>query len=101
MQTIRAHLYVKKIGIRIGMLKGADLVPAHDLAMSQWAEMPYSAISVSLQDALQFLRRADFTLDAPKGWKSLSYLNCRLGWVKILPNRINNYYPNNWRILNY
>ena len=101
MQTIRAHLYVKKMGIRIGMLKGTDLVPAHDLAMSQWSEMPYTDVAVNLQDALQFLRRADFTLDAPKGWHSLSYLNCRLGWVKILPNRINNYYPNTWRILNY
>jgi 16S rRNA C967 or C1407 C5-methylase (RsmB/RsmF family)/NOL1/NOP2/fmu family ribosome biogenesis protein len=101
LQTIRAHLYVKKIGMRIGILKGKDLVPAHDLAMSQWAKMPYADISVALPDALQFLRRADFSVDAPKGWHSISYMNCRLGWVKILPNRLNNYYPNSWRILNY
>jgi 16S rRNA C967 or C1407 C5-methylase (RsmB/RsmF family)/NOL1/NOP2/fmu family ribosome biogenesis protein len=101
LQTIRAHLYVKKMGMRIGTLKGADLVPAHDLAMSQWAQMPYSDLSVELPDALQFLRRADFSLDGPKGWHSISYMNCRLGWVKILPNRLNNYYPNSWRILNY
>lgn len=101
LQTIRAHLYVKKMGMRIGILKGADLVPAHDLAMSQWDKMPYSDISVDLPDALQFLRRADFKLDAPKGWHSLSYMNCRLGWVKVLTNRLNNYYPNTWRILNY
>jgi NOL1/NOP2/fmu family ribosome biogenesis protein len=24
-----------------------------------------------------------------------------LGWAKLLPNRVNNYYPNEWRILNY
>jgi 16S rRNA C967 or C1407 C5-methylase (RsmB/RsmF family)/NOL1/NOP2/fmu family ribosome biogenesis protein len=101
LQTIRAHLYVKKIGMRIGVLKGSDLVPAHDLAMSQWTTMPYENIELSLQDALQFLRRADFQLNGPKGWHSISYMNCRLGWVKILPNRLNNYYPNTWRILNY
>jgi NOL1/NOP2/fmu family ribosome biogenesis protein len=101
LQTIRAHLYVKKIGMRIGVLKGSDLVPAHDLAMSQWATMPYENMEVELSDALQFLRRADFQLNGPKGWHSISYMNCRLGWVKILPNRLNNYYPNTWRILNY
>ncbi len=101
LQTIRAHLYVKKMGMRIGSLKGADLVPAHDLVMSQWSEMPYADISVELPEALQFLRRADFQLNGPKGWHSISYMNCRLGWVKILPNRLNNYYPNTWRILNY
>lgn len=101
LQTIRAHLYVKKMGMRIGILKGHDLVPSHDLAMSQWAEMPYEDISVELEDALQFLRRADFTLTGPKGWHSICYMNCRLGWVKVLPNRLNNYYPNTWRILNY
>ncbi len=101
LQTIRAKLYVKKMGMRIGALKGVDLVPAHDLAMSQWSTMPYPDISVELSDALQFLRRADFQLNGPKGWHSISYMNCRLGWVKILPNRLNNYYPNSWRILNY
>jgi len=101
LQTIRAHLYVKKMGMRLGVLKGNDLVPAHDLAMSQWETMPYPDLAIDLPEALQFLRRADFTLDAPKGWHSLSYMNCRLGWVKILPNRLNNYYPNSWRILNY
>lgn len=101
LQTIRAHLYVKKMGMRIGSLKGVDLVPAHDLVMSQWSEMPYADISVELPEALQFLRRADFQLNGPKGWHSISYMNCRLGWVKILPNRLNNYYPNTWRILNY
>jgi NOL1/NOP2/fmu family ribosome biogenesis protein len=101
LQTIRAHLYVKKIGLRIGELKGTDLVPAHDLAMSQWTTMPYENIEVALSDALQFLRRADFQLNGSKGWHSISYMNCRLGWVKILPNRLNNYYPNTWRILNY
>ena len=101
LQTIRAHLYVKKMGMRIGILKGRDLVPSHDLAMCQWAQMPYEDISVELNDALQFLRRADFTLTGSKGWHSISYMNCRLGWVKVLPNRLNNYYPNTWRILNY
>lgn len=101
LQTIRAHLYVKKLGMRIGTLKGRDLVPSHDLAMSQWETMPYEDVPIPLQDALQFLRRADFTLTGQKGWHSISYLNCRLGWVKCLPNRLNNYYPNAWRILNY
>lgn len=101
-QTIRAHLYVKKIGMHVGSIKGTDLVPAHDLALCHWTALPYEEVSVDLPTALAFLRRTDFTLTTSnKGWTCLSYLNIRLGWVKILPNRINNYYPNSWRILNY
>ncbi|WP_462243937.1 methyltransferase RsmF C-terminal domain-like protein [Ferruginibacter sp.] len=35
-----------------------------------------------------------------KGWALISYRQLSLGWVKILSNRINNYYPKEWRILN-
>ena len=99
--TILSQLYVKKMGITLGAIKGKDFIPAHSLAMSQWEALPYEGQEVDLETALNYLRRTDFTLPAGKGWKWLTYLDIPLGWVKQLPNRSNNYYPNEWRILNY
>ncbi|WP_332911045.1 methyltransferase RsmF C-terminal domain-like protein [Algoriphagus boritolerans] len=34
----------------------------------------------------------------PIGWVLLTYQNLPLGWVKNLGNRVNNYFPKEWRI---
>ena len=101
LQIIASHLYIKKMGMTIGAIKGKDLIPSHDLAMSCWENLPYDATEINLETALQYLRRADLTIEGKKGWVLLRYMNIGLGWIKALPNRSNNYYPNEWRILNY
>jgi 16S rRNA C967 or C1407 C5-methylase (RsmB/RsmF family)/NOL1/NOP2/fmu family ribosome biogenesis protein len=95
------HLYIKKMGLSLGEIKGADLIPSHALAMSTWSNLPYQTLEVDEATALQYLRRADLHLPTGKGWHTLTFKNIRLGWAKLLPNRSNNYYPNEWRILNY
>jgi 16S rRNA C967 or C1407 C5-methylase (RsmB/RsmF family)/NOL1/NOP2/fmu family ribosome biogenesis protein len=99
--SLLKNLYVKKMGLAIGTLKGADLIPAHALAMSNWKNLPYQTMELDEATALQYLRRADLNLPGGKGWHALQFKNIRLGWAKLLPNRSNNYYPNDWRILNY
>jgi len=99
--TLLKNLYVKKMGLAIGSIKGADLIPAHALAMSHWKNLPFQIMEVDETTALQYLRRADLNLPGGKGWHAIQYKNTRLGWAKLLPNRSNNYYPNEWRILNY
>ena len=95
------NLYVKKLGIDLGEIKGKDLIPAHALAMSNWSYLPYDRIHVDHITALQYLRRADLVLHGNKGWQAVCYQNIPLGWAKLLPNRTNNYYPTEWRILKY
>jgi NOL1/NOP2/fmu family ribosome biogenesis protein len=34
------------------------------------------------------------------GWAVVTYRSLPLGWIKLLQNRVNNYYPKEWRILN-
>ena len=99
--TLLKNLYVKKMGMAIGSLKGADLIPAHALAMSTWSHLPFETVEVDEATALQYLRRADLHLPGGKGWHAVTFKNTRLGWAKLLPNRSNNYYPNEWRILKY
>ena len=100
-KALLKNLYVKKLGIDIGEIKGKDLIPAHALAMSNWDNLPYGRVQVDEPTALQYLRRADLILEGEKGWQAVYYQNIRLGWAKLLPNRTNNYYPPAWRILKY
>ena len=100
-KALLKNLYVKKLGLDIGEIKGKDLIPAHALAMSSWEQLPYGRIEVDEATALQYLRRADLILTGVNGWQAVSYQQIILGWAKLLPNRTNNYYPTEWRILKY
>jgi NOL1/NOP2/sun family putative RNA methylase len=96
-----SSLYIKKAGIRMGTVIRDELIPHHELALSTITNSHVPACEVELGTALQYLRKQDIKIDtAIKGWALIKYLQLPLGWVKILPNRINNYYPASWRILN-
>lgn len=97
---LQKKLYLRKAGVTIGSLKGKDLVPDHELALSLLLNNKISSINVNKEQALQFLKRKDLTLsESAKGWSKIHYCGINLGWVKVLHNRVNNYYPVNWRIL--
>lgn len=101
LKALLKNLYIKKIGLAIGEIKGLDLIPSHALAVSDWTILPYESIDVDQETALSYLRRADLVIPGKKGWNAISYMGIRLGWAKLLPNRLNNYYPNEWRLLKY
>jgi NOL1/NOP2/sun family putative RNA methylase len=96
----RKLLNVRKSGVAVGTVKGKDFIPHHELALSQLLS-PHIQVSVlNKEGALRYLRRADLTIDTnARGWMICSYQHIKLGWIKVLPNRVNNYYPPNWRIL--
>lgn len=99
--VLQASLYIKKAGIKMGAVIRNGLVPEHELAMSTVIGHNIPVIEADETAALQYLRRGDFKLESSqKGWALIAYSNLPLGWVKILPNRINNYYPAAWRIVN-
>ncbi|MBS1512494.1 MAG: RNA methyltransferase [Bacteroidetes bacterium] len=100
LETVQQSLYVKKSGIRLGAVIRNEMIPHHELAMSTLMHEAIPHIDTSLETALQYLRRNDIQLtEATKGWSLLQYRQLPLGWIKVLPNRINNYYPKEWRIL--
>jgi NOL1/NOP2/fmu family ribosome biogenesis protein len=98
--TIAANLYIRKAGVAIGKIAGRDLIPDHSLALSNIISNKIVGISLKLADALQYLRKEEVKTDgAVKGWALVLYEGVRLGWIKVLANRTNNYYPKEWRIL--
>jgi NOL1/NOP2/sun family putative RNA methylase len=98
-QTLAKHLFIKKAGIAIGSVKGKDFIPSHELAVSILSSETLAVIDLDKEQALQYLRRQDFSVTSEKGWHLVAYCGLPLGFIKVLPNRINNYYPNEWRIL--
>jgi len=91
--------YLKKAGIRLGKLMGKELVPDHELALSRIACRKIPSLSLSIEQATQFLRREEMKLEPGfRGWSLVNYCGYDLGWIKILDKRINNYYLKEWRI---
>lgn len=100
LQGLQARLYIRKAGTRVGRIAGKDLVPDHELAQSLIVNREIPRITVDRENALKYLKKEDIRLEgAPTGWALICYDNFPLGWAKILPNRVNNYYPKELRIL--
>lgn len=101
LHELQQYLYIKKAGLKAGMMARNDFIPDHELAMSHLLNDDIPSIELSHENALQYLRRSDVNIQTDlRGWVLVTYRKVPLGWVKVLPNRINNYYPKDWRILN-
>lgn len=101
LDTLQRHLYIKKSGVRIGKLMGNDLVPDHELALSIYINKDkVLQTELSYEQAIQYLRRDNIDINiTDKGWSLMNFEGQPLGWAKLLPNRINNYFPKELRIL--
>lgn len=103
-KALQQVLYLKNAGTMVGKWLGKELVPSHDLALSVYRDKNLSAVELTLADAQDFLRKEQLDLELftgmEKGWCLVNYEGVSLGWVKVLGNRINNYYPREVRIAN-
>ena len=101
LDILQQCLYIKKSGVRMGKLAGKELIPDHELALSLIINKDaFLQTELTKEQAIQYLRRdniADLETDK-KGWSLMNYEGQALGWAKLLPNRINNYYPKEIRI---
>ena len=87
-------------GILVGELMRDKLVPDHALAMSNIIVEAIPRFELDYEQAILYLQRKDLKLEIEaKGWQLVTYKQHPLGWVNVLPNRINNYYPKELRIL--
>ncbi len=102
LNLLQRNLYIKKSGVRLGKLAGRNLIPDHELALSIDLDREhFLQTELTHQQAIAYLRRdniADLNT-TDKGWSLMTYKEQALGWAKLLPNRINNYYPKEMRIL--
>ena len=98
---LQSALYIKKAGVKLGTLIRDELVPAHELALSLIISPSVARYDTDKQSALQYLRKEEIRIPVTaKGWMLVTHQQLPLGWIKAVTNRINNYYPSAWRILN-
>lgn len=87
-------------GTRIFSEKQGKYLPSHELAMSVFLKKNiFPSISLDLSASLSYLHRETIGPgNSEKGWNLISYREVTLGLVNNIGNRLNNYYPMDWRI---
>ena len=98
--VLSGNLHVIYSGTLIGELVRDKLIPGHALAMSRLIADSIERVELNYDQSIAYLKKKDLNIDSGKGWKLVSYKNYPLGWINVLSNRINNYYPKELRILN-
>ena len=97
---VEEALHVVAAGCAVGVVKGKDLVPDADLALSMMlADGAYPAVELDHQGALAFLHRdAQVFPESPRGYLLIKHEGLSLGFVKNLGNRSNSLHPQSRRI---
>lgn len=99
LSLLQAALRIKKTGTALGRIAGKDIIPDHELALSVHLSRDVNRLDVGKEEALLFLKKEEIRRgEGLKGWQLVTYSGLGLGWGKWLPNRMNNYFPKNWRI---
>ena len=98
--TALDNLHVVQAGTGIGEIMKNKIVPDHSLALSvRRNRSTLPGISLDGQQALTYLRRDPLAIEAPGiGFYVVEYDGLGLGWVNVLPSRINNLFPSGRRI---
>ena len=97
---LKSKLNVFKAGTQVGKGNRDQFIPHHDLAMSPLLADSLPAVELDYENALQYLKRG--TVQPPetslKGWAIARFQGVNLGWMKVLPNRVNIHLPKHWKI---
>lgn len=100
LKLLTKQLYLRCAGLPVGEIKGKDLVPSQELALFSGLRNDFPSAELDLKTAVTYLRAETISLpDLRPGWLTLRYKGMNLGFGKALPNRMNNYFPKDWRIL--
>jgi 16S rRNA C967 or C1407 C5-methylase (RsmB/RsmF family)/NOL1/NOP2/fmu family ribosome biogenesis protein len=98
--AVLGKMNIVHFGIEMGQVIKDELIPAHSLALSLHIRDELQSVDLEKMDALHYLGRRDLKIETELiGWTIARYEGKNLGWMKVLKNRINNYYPKEWRIL--
>jgi 16S rRNA C967 or C1407 C5-methylase (RsmB/RsmF family)/NOL1/NOP2/fmu family ribosome biogenesis protein len=99
LQVLAGNLNLRKSGLRLGQIMKNNLVPEHELALSGRVNVSIPRIEMDRVMALRYLRKENFLPPGVEiGWHLVTFKGLGLGWMKVMPNRANNYYPVEWRI---
>ena len=98
--SLATQLTCISTGFGLGEERGRGIAPQHSLCMAKdFRRDAYPNVELTREQALAYLRTEALNIpDAPLGLLLLTYENVPLGFAKNVGNRLNNLYPNEWRI---
>lgn len=97
---ILQRLRVLYSGVFTGEFVREKFIPGHPLAVSLILSSHVPRVAVNLDAAIRYLQRKTPELNTrEKGWQVITYNDFVLGWINVVPGRINNYYPKELRII--
>ncbi|WP_251623212.1 methyltransferase RsmF C-terminal domain-like protein [Odoribacter lunatus] len=99
-EELEKHLHILYKGTELAEVNGRKIRLQPSLALYPYLNKEaVTCRKVDLPSALRYLKKEDITVDAPAGaWVLITYNSIGLGWGKSVGNRLNNYYPKEWRI---
>ncbi|MCQ2204304.1 MAG: hypothetical protein MJZ15_07675 [Bacteroidales bacterium] len=87
------------IGVPLGMAGKKEMLPAPELPLMLDYADSYPSVELDTDDMLRFLRGEwTFRGEMPQGWCVVKYHGRSYGFIKVIGNRVNNYWPKEWRI---
>ena len=97
---LSSKLKIVNCGTKVGEIIRDKLVPDHALAQSSILSDKIQKVELDRAQAIQYLKKKELSLHTDKkGWNLATFQGHPLGWINILPKRVNNYYPKELRIL--
>ena len=99
--TAARRLNVLSAGVKLGEVKGKDIVPSQTLALSRAFDgAAFPSVELDYAEAIAYLRKEAVALPAgtPRGYVTVRYKSVPLGFEKNIGNRANNLYPAEWKI---
>jgi 16S rRNA C967 or C1407 C5-methylase (RsmB/RsmF family)/NOL1/NOP2/fmu family ribosome biogenesis protein len=99
-QILSQRMKIISTGTKICIAKRNGYVPDHELALSEGIRKDaFPVAKLDYNEALNYLRRDKFMpAGIPKGWIIAAFGGINLGFCNNIGDRVNNYYPVNWRI---
>lgn len=98
LQRLVNNLQIVNAGTALAEVARNKFIPDHGFALSVERSGIHPVIRVDRDEAVTYLRKDTLQRTGPAGFALVEYEGLGLGWVNVLPNRLNNLYPSNWRI---
>lgn len=99
-QAIKKYLKIVSVGTTLGTQNQQLIIPSGELVFSQnFNSEHWPKLELSIEQSIQYIAKNALPFSGSnKGYVTLTYKNIPIGLGKFAGNRINNLFPNEWRL---
>ena len=94
----RAMLPNANAGTLVGEFMKDKFIPGQGIANTGVEAASIKKLELSYEDVIRYLKKEVIQVEAEAGFVLVSFEQQNIGWGKVVGTRLNNNYPNEWRI---